>query len=282
MSLLSLAKQFTTEFGADSVKDQYFLIDENVLENLMRAANITSADRVLEVGAGLGFLTKMLAARANSVLAIEIDPKFSPFLNQPSPNVEVIFGDAYQLLNSREFQRTHKSPTKTVSSIPYSQAQNMLHNYTNWQWYQGDVVWLAPLSFAKKVNSEPILGAYFNAEIVEKVPKSAFYPQPNTESAIIYLHRIDNPEQTKNFPLYWRRWLYNHEDMKVANALREGIIHSFIDIYGKAITKKQARNIVKHLDLPAPELEKLVNNISPKYYFELPEQILKIYRENKN
>jgi len=275
MEYLARVNQFLEHHHASVSRDQFFLIDPSVGQQLIKVAGITADDRVLEVGPGLGFITELLAAQAESVLAIELDKRLKPWLKSLPTNVEVVWGDAYRLLNDPVFQQNHRPPTKTVSSVPYSQAQNMLHNYTNWPWYQGDVVWLAPSSFAQRVNEEPILGAYFEAEMITEVPKTAFYPQPNTMSAIIYLHRIPDPMSTKRFDLWFRRWLYNHEDRKVRNALREGIIEGFRVFYQQRVTKKQAMEMIAYLDLPASQLEKLTNNLRPEYYFSIPEKIIK-------
>lgn len=258
--------------------DQFFLTDEKIAEKLVEVAKVTKNDRVLEVGPGLGVITRRLAFKAREVVAIEIDRRFKPVLNRLPRNVKVVYGDAYRLLNDKGFQNKIKPISKTVSNIPYSQAQNMLHNYTNSDWYQGDLVWLAPASMAKKINKEPILGAFFKAKVVELVPKSAFFPQPKTTSAIIIFQRVADPVESNNFEIYFRRWLYNHEHWKIKNALREGIINAAWDLMGKKVTKNQARNLMSKLGLANEELEKLTNNIQPKYYFEIPQKIKKIMR----
>jgi 16S rRNA (adenine1518-N6/adenine1519-N6)-dimethyltransferase len=273
MTLLQRAQQFLDEHPASVSKDQFFLVDEKLITQLIDAAGIADSDRVLEVGTGLGFLTEALAARAGSVLTIEIDRRFAPFLQHMPSNVELVWGDAYRLLNDKKFHSSHARPTKIVSSIPYSQAQNMMHNYTNWPWYQGDLVWVAPMSLAEKVSKEPIMGAYFSARVLQKIDKMAFLPQPNTASAIILFTRIPDPAKTKDFEIYFRRWLYNHEDMKVKNALREGIIHAAVNIFGKTVTKKQAQAMIESLGIPEDEFIKRTGNIRPEYYFELPGKI---------
>jgi len=257
----------------DLSRDQYFLASESVADRLVKTANVTGEDRVLEVGPGLGILTNKLARVVKEVLAIEIDKRFEPILSELQNNVEIVYGDAYKLLNNRDFRSKTRPPTKTVSSIPYSQAQNMLHNYTNSEWYQGDLVWLAPASLARKVNIEPILGAYFEAEVVEAVPKSAFYPEPRTSSAIILFRRIADPVETGDFEIYFRRWLYNHEEWKVKNAIREGIVKAAYDLKKTRVTKNEARDLISVLKVPGEELEKLTNNIRPEYYFEIPRKL---------
>lgn len=272
-SPIDIVKRFFENNNAIIEKDQYFLINKAVIDNLIKIADINKEDRVLEIGSGLGFLTVALAKKAKEVIAIEIDERFKPYLNKLPKNVELIYGDAYRLLNDKQFLKKTKPPTKMVANIPYSQAQNMLHNYTNAFWYQGDLVWIAPLSLVNKVNREPILGAYFRAEVKEKISKSAFYPKPNATSGIICFKRISDPQETMSFEIYFRRWLYNHEGWKVKNVLREGIIKAAFDLKRKKVTKNQARELMEGLQIPEQELEKLTNNIRPEYYFEIPAKL---------
>lgn len=274
INLLDQVKRFEQKNGLDATKDQVFVINPQVFSRLADAAQVNKSDRVLEVGPGLGFLTQELASKAREVLAIEIDERFKPYLSILPKNVEIKYGDAYRLLNDKKFLHQTKPPTKTVSSVPYSQAHNMLHNYTNWPWYQGDLVWLAPLSVINKVNRNPILSAYFKAELIEIVSRNNFYPQPHTTSAIILFKRIPDPLETKDLQIYLRRWLYNHEDRKVKNALREGIIHAVRELKNSKVSKKQAEKIIESLNIPKEHLEILTNNIKPRYYFEIPEKLL--------
>ncbi len=273
-NLLQQTKEFLAHNPANVSKDQFFLVDPKVISELIASAHITSHDRVLEIGPGLGFITTELAQQAGEVVAIEIDERFKPFLNALPANVEIQYGNAYQLINNKQFRAKTKPFTKVVSSIPYSQAQNMLHNYTNYVWYRGDLIWLAPKSLAEKVNREPILGAFFRAEIVMDVPKTAFFPQPNTTSAIINFKRIEDPTLSKNFEVYLRQYFYNHEHIKVKNMLRESIIDAAWDLKNKKVTKNQARELVAALAIADEELEMLTNNIKPHYYFSIPKTLL--------
>lgn len=270
---LLTVKHFLADHKPSTRRDQIFLIDQSIIGKMVQAAKINKSDRVLEIGPGLGFLTDALSREAKEVLAIEIDERFKPYLEKLPPNVEVVYGDAYRLLNNKHFLWKSRPPTKTVSSIPYGQAQNMLHNYTNYSWYQGNLFWFAPLSLANKINHEPILSAYFQAEVLEHVPKSSFYPEPNTVSAIIHFKRISDPRVTGDFSIYLRRWFYNHEHIKLKNALREGIIAATDKLKGKKVTQNEARALIAGLQIPQKDLEVLTNNIQPIYYFEIPEKL---------
>ncbi len=272
-NLLKTVRKFIDANTPQISLDQSFVINQSVIDKIIETAKIVSNDRVLEVGPGLGFITNELAKKAKEVIAIEIDERFKPYLNKLPSNVNIIYGNAYKLLNDQEFRNKIMPITKSVSNIPYSQAQNMLHNYASEKWYKGDFIWLAPASLASKINKEAILGAYFKAQVIQMVSKSAFYPEPKTSSAIIRFKRILNLLETGDFEIYFRRWLYEHENFKVKNAIREGIINAAKDLKGAKVTKNQARELIKKLEIPSEELEKLTNNIKPKYYFEVPKKL---------
>lgn len=271
-SLLHRAQSFLSQYQADLSKDQFFCVDKYVLETMIEVAEISSADSVLEIGPGLGFLTEYLSSKAKHVLSIEIDTRFRPYLDTLPINVEVLYDDAYKLLTNNSSLLLDKTITKTVSNIPYSQAQNILHGYTN-SLYQGDIVWLAPLSFVDKVNNEPILGAYFQARCITEIPKTAFLPQPKTQSAILYFQRIPDPLKTQRVDVYLRRYFYNNEHVKVKNMLREAIISAVRDFKHEKVTKNEARQIVGGLSLSSEELEKKTSNMRPDLYFSIPKRL---------
>ena len=171
-------------------EDLAFLVDFQIIEKLIQIAKIGPRDRVLEIGPGLGFITKALAKKAKHVLGVEIDRGFKIYLSNLDNNVDIFFQDIRKLLQDETFLKRTKVPTKVVSNIPYSQAQDILLAFAKSKWYKGDLVWIAPTSFADKINAEPVLSKYFKAAVIEKIPNTAFYPQPNTDSAIIHFTRL--------------------------------------------------------------------------------------------
>ena len=100
---------------------QHFLVDENVLRVIERLAELGSADVVLEIGPGLGVLTRLLADRAGHVHAVELDRGLEPHLRQRlggRTNVELTFGDAMRL----DLGALEPPPTKLVANLPYNVA----------------------------------------------------------------------------------------------------------------------------------------------------------------
>src|SRR5215469_6713650 len=104
---------------------QNFLHDQNQLRRIVDAAEISGADKVLEIGPGLGPLTEMLLERAGRVLAIEMDARLAEILRErfQNPKFELLQADALEFLKSG----THDwNDWKVVSNLPYSVASPIL------------------------------------------------------------------------------------------------------------------------------------------------------------
>lgn len=102
---------------------QNFLIDPNVLDRVVRAADITAEDCVLEIGPGIGTMTQRLAERAGKVAAVEIDRNLIPILEEtlaPYPNVTIINEDILKLdLRQLAEEMWEGRPMKVVANLPY-------------------------------------------------------------------------------------------------------------------------------------------------------------------
>jgi len=196
--------------------DQHFLIDERVLQREVQYANITSEDTVLEIGAGIGTLTRFLAKSAKKVIVIEKDRKFESFL-QAIPNAEVIIADALET----DFPECDK----IVSNLPYSISSALTFK-----------VLLTPIElavlcyqkeFAERMIAKPGTKDYSRLSVncalragiewLETVSKAKYYPQPKVDSAILRLipKKIPLPEK---FDAICRA-LFQHKNQKVRNAL---------------------------------------------------------------
>lgn len=170
----------------DSKLDQNFLIDEKIIQKLVDYGNISRTDRVLEIGAGTGFITEELSRRSKEVLSIEKDQRFRPILNKLAKNVKVIFADANEFLDKHRKTKIGIIQ-KVITNMPFSLVEPILSNFIDWG--PKKMIWIAPLSFINKLNNHPILGIHFEAILLEKIPKSAFFPTPNTILGIVKITR---------------------------------------------------------------------------------------------
>lgn len=185
---------------------QNFLCDRNVIDRIVRAAALDPEDRTLEIGAGLGALTRSLAVSSSQVTAVEIDPLLEPILHETLAgyrNVKLIVADflkldTVSLLNQAFGDR----PGVVVANIPYYISSPILDRLLEHKGRIRRIVLLTQEEFAERLTAPPGSRAYGSlsvfaqyharVEIVGKVSRHVFLPQPEVGSAIVRLD-ILNP-----------------------------------------------------------------------------------------
>lgn len=180
---------------------QNFLTDAAALDTIVAAAQLRPGDRVVEVGPGLGVLTRRLLAAGASVLAVELDPKLAAYLRRELGEVagfDLIEADALSL-HPRDF--FPGEPFKLVANIPYHITSPLLHAFLEGERPPEVVVLLVQLEVAERVAAPPGRMSYLSvfvqniarAEVVARVPAAAFEPEPEVDSAVLRLLRRDDP-----------------------------------------------------------------------------------------
>ena len=180
---------------------QNFLVDETALAKVVAAADLTPADTVLEVGPGVGSLTRHLAAAAGHVVAVELDESLLPALQEvlkPYPNVEIILGDFLHLPPST----FHLPPSfKVVANIPYNITSALLRQLLEMQPQPSLVTLTVQLEVAQRLCAQPgdlsllaVSVQFYGApSLVARIPAGAFYPRPEVDSAIVRLDVFPEP-----------------------------------------------------------------------------------------
>ena len=178
---------------------QHFLVDENILGVIGRLAELDSSDVVLEVGPGLGILTRYLAERVARVHAVEIDRSLAPRLADLPPNVELEFGDALAV----DLGRLH--PTKLVANLPYSVATPLVVESLDRLPTLGSWCVMVQREVADRFFAEPGTKAYGAVSVLVQlaaertgfhpVSRTVFRPQPNVDSALVAFRRKPRPER---------------------------------------------------------------------------------------
>jgi len=180
---------------------QNFLTDPEALDAIVTAAELHPGDNVVEIGPGLGVLTRRLLAAGASVLAVELDPRLAEYLRRELYGVdrfELIEADALSL-HPREFFPEH--PIKVVANIPYHITSPLLHAFLEGDRPPAVTVLLVQLEVAERVAAPPGRMSYLSvfaqnvatAEVVARVPAHAFEPAPAVDSAILRLRRREDP-----------------------------------------------------------------------------------------
>ncbi|MEX1155677.1 MAG: 16S rRNA (adenine(1518)-N(6)/adenine(1519)-N(6))-dimethyltransferase RsmA [Chloroflexota bacterium] len=180
---------------------QNFLTDPAVLDAIVDAAELVPGDRVVEVGPGLGVLTRRLLAVGASVLAVELDARLAAYLRRELgevPRFELIEADALSLHPRDCFPG---ESFKLVANIPYHVTSPLLHAFLEGERPPELTVLLVQYEVAERVAAPPGRMSYLSvfvqnvadAEVVARVPASAFQPAPEVESAILRLRRRLHP-----------------------------------------------------------------------------------------
>ncbi len=256
----------------DISKDQHFLVNEDIIRKIAGLADLNKDDVVLEVGAGTGNLTRELAKKAGQVIAFEIDERYASVLSDLPGNVELRLKDAWNFVKLRGKWKKKKRYNKIVSNLPYSFAEKFLHNLTFVDYDKA--ILLVPQSFSKKIKTHPVFGSFFQVEEKFKVDKEEFDPVPKTDSVVINLIRLPDPRKTKDLVLFLRQFIYQYEEVKTKNSLREGLIKYHWMVNKKRLTKKQSKELISRSGIDPKLLERVPNN--PDIYQQITERFIKV------
>ena len=204
-SLLTRTVRTLRRFNLQARKGlgQHFLIDERVLDLITEAAELTTSDVVVEVGPGLGVLTRDLARQSGRVITVELDDKLAAILKKslaPLGNVTVINEDILRvdsvgLLRGEEVGSSpiDISTYKVVANLPYYITAPVLRHFLETSFKPRNMVVMVQKEVADTIIAGPgrmsVLGIsvqfYGEPEIVSYVPARCFYPAPEVDSAIL-------------------------------------------------------------------------------------------------
>jgi 16S rRNA (adenine1518-N6/adenine1519-N6)-dimethyltransferase len=195
-------KQLLTHYQIEPKKSlgQNFLFDENVLARIVEAAELSPLEQVLEIGPGLGSLTRLLAQTAASVTAVELDNRFIPILQTELAyfdNVRLIHGDILQ----QDLNALFDQPYKVVANVPYYITGAILRHLLSAQQKPTSLVMTVQKEVAERITAVPpkmsLLAVstqlYGRTEIVTTIKAGAFWPRPDVDSAVIHLTLFPRP-----------------------------------------------------------------------------------------
>ena len=188
---------------------QNFLIDGNIVSNIVKNAGITKEDTVLEIGPGIGTMTQVLCEQAKNVIAVEIDKRLIDVLTftlRDYDNVSVINSDILKC-NIEELCKQYSSNgrLKVVANLPYYITTPIIMELLekNNNSVIESITVMIQKEVAERLGAEPgnkdygaitlSINYYSDANIVMTVPASCFMPRPNVDSAVIRMDIYDKP-----------------------------------------------------------------------------------------
>jgi len=196
-------RQLLHEFNLRPKKSlgQNWLIDESALARIAAAAELTRQDTVLEIGPGLGSLTRHLAESAGRVVAVELDGALIPPLRRvlaDYPNVTIVQGD---ILRFDLAQVVGETAFKVVANLPYYITSAVIRHLLEADVSPSLIVLTVQLEVAQRITAAPgklsLLGVsvqfYGRPSIVAHVKAGAFYPAPKVDSAVVRIEPYGTP-----------------------------------------------------------------------------------------
>jgi 16S rRNA (adenine1518-N6/adenine1519-N6)-dimethyltransferase len=178
---------------------QHFLVDRNILNKVIRTAQVGKDDVILEIGPGLGEMTLALARQAKKVIAVEIDPKLTEILKEKLkcyPNVEVTQRDILKA-DFSQFLGKEGQPIKVVANLPYQISTPILFRFIDSKRIFSTLTLMLQREVAERMVALPGRKEYGPLSIFVQsasspsicffIKPSAFFPPPKVESAVVHM-----------------------------------------------------------------------------------------------
>lgn len=239
---------------------QNFLIEDGIIEEIIKSANISKNDLVIEIGPGLGTLTKKLLDEAFKVIAIELDSRMLSILEERFSlysNFEIINEDILKVnleeIIKKEKENNNIESVKIVANLPYYITTPIIMKLLEDKLQIDSITVMVQKEVAKRLTSMPgekLAGAitytvnfYCKANEVVEVPKQSFIPSPEVESEVIQLKLRDTPPvKVKNEELFFK--LIKASFMQRRKTLLNGITNSGL------VEKERLKEILIKLNIP--------------------------------
>ena len=245
---------FQKKFG------QNFLIDSNILENIIDAAEVTKEDCVLEIGPGIGTMTQYLCENAREVIAVEIDKKLIPILGDTLSaydNISIINEDILKVdINKIVDEKNNGKPIKVVANLPYYITTPIIMGLFESHVPLDSITIMVQKEVADRMQVGPgtkdygalslAVQYYAKPKVELVVPATCFMPRPNVDSAVIKLTRHTQPPvDVKNEKLMFNiiRAAFNQR--------RKTLVNSLNNASGLSVNKEQILKVLEDMGLLA-------------------------------
>jgi len=248
---------------------QHFMIDCALLKKMISYAEVNAQDVVLEVGAGLGFLTELLSQRCRKVVAVEVDSKLVQVLRElfrDKGNIELIEGDILKV--------AVPPFNKVVSTPPYSISSHVLfwllekHFESAVLTFQKEFAERLTAPVGSKDYSRLTVTTYYRAdvELLDYVPRTAFYPLPDVDSMVVRLKpKTKPPFRVKDEQAFFElvQAVFTQRNKKLRNAI-------LVFLERRGIVKEKAQELADSLTFH----DKRVRELAPEDFGALTNEII--------
>lgn len=252
---MSLKKEIKETLEKNNLKPkkyfgQNFLIEKGTLNQIVEAAELKKTDFLLEIGPGLGTLTKELAKKVKKVIALEKDKELARILNDELrimniKNVKIINKDILKLTN-KDLQTTTKY--KVVANLPYYITSPVIKKFLELKKSPYLMILMVQKEVAKRICQKPpnmsllsvAVQVYATPKIVKIVKKDSFWPKPKVDSAIIKITPLINAK---------KEVIYTKEFFKIVKAGFSSPRKQLKNNFKKILSKKEMFHVKHYIDL---------------------------------
>ena len=249
---------------------QNFLIDDNILEVIGRAAELEASDVVLEVGGGLGVLSEYLAPLVAHLHVVEVDAALEPALRHalaPFGNATLHLADAVAL----DLAALSPAPRKVVANLPYGVAATVL--LKSLAELQEASLWVAMVQreVGERLGSGPGAKTYgatsvlaqlaCDVRVLRRVPRTVFHPEPNVQSALVQLRRRAPFPPTSTVALVHAAFAHRRKALAGSLALAAGAPDDIRERTRAALARLGHRADARAERLAPPDFEQLAGLI---------------------
>ncbi len=261
MDLTNQTKQICRAYNINPSrqKGQNFLINPEIIEKIIKAADLKESDTVLEVGPGLGILTEGLVKKVKRVISIELDKKLFNFLQVKfagSKNLELINGDILKL--PPILYPLPPTVYKIVANLPYNITSHFLKKFLTIENRPTEMTFLVQKEVAQRICASAgqmsllalSVQFYGQPKIIDLVKRDNFWPVPEVDSAILTITKIKNQLEVDNY----------------LAGINEKVFWRIIRVSFAAKRKQLHNNLAVGLNLPDGEIKKMLKkaNFDPK------------------
>jgi len=207
-NIFFLLKRMAKERVPQKSLGQHFLFNLEILNKILREAQVSSKDYILEIGPGFGFLTIKLLQKAKKVLVVEIDPTLIEKLKEifSGLGLKIIQGDILKISNQKIFQELvgGRGEYKIVSNLPFNLASEIILKFLKEEPKPKEMVVMVQKEIAKRIvnlNKENLLSLWIkffaHPQILFYISKAHFWPKPRVDAALIKVSKILSSRKVK-------------------------------------------------------------------------------------
>ena len=202
---------FKKKFG------QNFIVDENIINNIIKLSNIDKDTMVIEVGPGAGSLTYKLCEVSKNVLCYEIDESLKEILSnnlKKYNNVEIIYNDFLKVDVNKDLKKYNYKKLYLVANLPYYITTPIITKIIDDNINIDKIVVMVQKEVGDRFAAKPgtkdynslsiFLGYYFDINKILNVSKNVFIPKPNVDSIVVEFNKKENKKELKNEKLFFK------------------------------------------------------------------------------